>query len=123
VLIAIARPGLSLWLGSDFSMHSYRIAQFLLVGTLALAAGALPFALLQGLGRPDIPAKLNLVEFPFYAAALYWFIQADGVTGAALAWMLRASADAVLLMFLAHRIQTSPVPQSAGPAVESVIPL
>jgi O-antigen/teichoic acid export membrane protein len=123
VLIAIARPGLSLWLGSDFSLHSYRIAQLLLVGTLALAVEALPFALLQGLGRPDIPAKLNLVEFPFYAAALYWFIQTGGVTGAALAWMLRASADAVLLMFLAHRIQTSPVPQSAGAAVESVIPL
>ncbi len=121
VLIMIARPGLSLWLGSDFAMHSYRIAQLLLVGTLALATGALPFALLQGLGRPDIPAKLNLVEFPFYAAALYWLIQTYGVTGAAVAWMLRASVDAVLLIFLAHRIQGNPAPQVAGSPVESVM--
>jgi O-antigen/teichoic acid export membrane protein len=123
VLVAIARPGLSLWLGSNFSMHSYRTAQLLLVGTLALAVGALPFALLQGLGRPDIPAKLNLVELPFYAAALYWFIQTYGVTGAAAAWMLRASADAALLMFFAHRIQTDPIPQRVGTAVESVTTL
>ncbi len=123
VLIAIARPGLSLWLGSNFSMHSYRIAQLLLVGTLALAVGALPFSLLQGLGRPDIPAKLNLMELPFYAAALYWFIQTYGVTGAAVAWMLRASGDAALLVFFAHRIQTNPILQGAGAAVESVTPL
>jgi O-antigen/teichoic acid export membrane protein len=123
VLIAIARPGLSLWLGSNFSTHSYRIAQLLLVGTLALAVEALPFALLQGLGRPDIPAKLNLVELPIYAAALYWFIQTYGVTGAAVAWMLRACADAALLTFFAHRIQTNPIPQGAGAAVEPVMPL
>jgi O-antigen/teichoic acid export membrane protein len=121
VLIAIARPGLSFWLGSDFSMHSYRIAQLLLLGTLAFAVGALPFALLQGLGRPDIPAKLNLVELPFYAVALYWFIQTYGVTGAAAAWMLRAVADSALLVFFAHRVQTNAFPQSTGAAVESVI--
>jgi len=121
VLIAIARPGLSLWLGPDFSMHSYRIAQLLLVGTLALAVGALPFALLQGLGRPDIPAKLNLVELPFYAVALYWLIQTYGVTGAAVAWMLRASIDAGLLIVLAHWIGRNPSPQVAGLPVESVI--
>jgi O-antigen/teichoic acid export membrane protein len=120
VLIAIARPGLSLWLGVDFAMHSFRIAQFLLVGTLALAVAALPFALLQGLGRPDIPAKLNLVEFPFYAAALYWLIQIYGVTGAAVAWMLRSSIDAVLLIVFAQRIQRDPSPRIATEPVESV---
>jgi O-antigen/teichoic acid export membrane protein len=102
-------------------MHSYRIAQLLLVGTLALAVGALPFALLQGLGRPDIPAKLNLVELPFYAVALYWLIQTYGVTGAAVAWMLRASIDAGLLIVLAHWIGRNPSPQVAGLPVESVI--
>ncbi len=121
LLIATARPGLSLWLGADFAMHSYRVAQLLLVGTLALAVGALPFSLLQGLGRPDIPAKLNLAEFPFYAAALYWCIQTYGVTGAAAAWMVRASADALLLIVLAHRIQRNPSPQVVGSPVESVI--
>jgi O-antigen/teichoic acid export membrane protein len=123
VLIAIARPGLSFWLGSDFSMHSYRIAQLLLLGTLAFAVGALPFVLLQGLGRPDIPAKLNLLELPFYAAGLYWFIQTYGVTGAAAAWMLRAVADSALLIFFAHRVQTNAFPRSTGAAVESVISL
>jgi hypothetical protein len=37
--------------------------------------------------------------------------------------MLRASADAALLMFFAHRIQTDPIPQRVGTAVESVTTL
>lgn len=121
VLIMAAKAGLSVWLGGDFAIHSYRVAQLLLVGTLALAVGALPFSLLQSLGRPDIPAKLNLVELPFYAAALYWLIQSYGVIGAAMAWMLRASADALLLVFLAHRLQRRPLPEVAGSPVESVL--
>jgi O-antigen/teichoic acid export membrane protein len=121
-LMVIALPGLSLWLGPDFASHSYRVAQMLLMGTLALGFESLPFALIQGLGRPDIPAKLNLVEIPFYAAALYWFIQNYGVAGAAAAWMLRAIVDALLLVFFAHRIQRErPSELSCQPAV-SVLP-
>ena len=120
-LMLTARLGLALWLGADFAMHSYRVAQVLLVGTLALAGGALPFALLQGLGRPDIPAKLNLFELPVYGAALYWFIQVYGVTGAAIAWTLRASADAILLAFFAERIRSNPTPHLAPAPVESAV--
>jgi O-antigen/teichoic acid export membrane protein len=105
VLLAGAKQGLSLWLGPDFAAHSYRVAQFLLVGAFALGMAALPFALIQGLGRPDIPAKLNLLEIPFYVVGLYWFVSNYGVIGAATAWMLRATADSLLLIFFAHRLQ------------------
>jgi len=122
ILLVIAKPGLSLWLGPDFAMHSYRVAQLLLVGTLALSFEALPFALIQRLGRPDIPAKLILAELPFYAAALYWFIQNYGVTGAAAAWMLRGFLDASLLVFFAHRIQRERSTVLACSPVVSVLP-
>jgi len=122
ILLVIARPGLSFWLGPDFALHSYRVAQLLLIGTLVLSFEALPFALIQGLGRPDIPAKLILVELPFYAAALYWFIQNYGVTGAAAAWTLRAFLDAALLVFLAHRIQRERSTVLAGSPVVSALP-
>jgi O-antigen/teichoic acid export membrane protein len=108
LLIFGAREGLSLWLGPDFASHSFRVAQLLLVGTFALAMESLPFVLIQGLGRPDIPAKLNLLEIPIYAAGLYWLIQNYGVTGAAIAWVLRAVVDALLLIYFAHRLQRSP---------------
>jgi O-antigen/teichoic acid export membrane protein len=108
ILLFGARAGLSLWLGIDFAAHSYRVAQLLLVGTFALAMASLPFVLIQGSGRPDIPAKLNLLEVPIYGVGLYWLIQRYGVTGAAAAWVLRATVDALLLIYFAHRLQKGP---------------
>jgi O-antigen/teichoic acid export membrane protein len=108
VMILGAKPGLTLWLGIDFAAHSYRVAQLLLVGAFFLGAAALPFGLLQGLGRPDIPAKLNLIEIPFYLVGLYFAVKNFGVTGAAVTWMLRATIDGLLLAFFAHRLQTAP---------------
>jgi O-antigen/teichoic acid export membrane protein len=106
VLIPLANRGLSIWLGPDFAANSFRVAQLLLVGTLALALEAVPFAFIQGSGRPDIPAKLNLVEIPLYALALFWLIQRYGVTGAAAAWALRATVDALLLIWFTYKLQT-----------------
>src|SRR5260370_5089916 len=113
LLMLGAKGGLVLWLGPDFAANSSRGAQFLLIGTFALGMATLPFALIQGLGRTDIPAKLNLAEIPFYATGLYWFIQRYGVTGAAGAWALRAVVDALLLLFFPHRL--FPVPAFPDP--------
>ena len=120
LLALIAKEGLTLWLGPEFADHSLHVAEFLLVGTLAFGIETLPFALIQGAGRPDIPAKLNLIEIPFYAAALYWFIERYGVTGAAAAWALRAVVDALLLLVFAQRLLR--VPACADPE-KSLCPL
>ena len=108
VLLVGAKPGLSLWLGADFASHSYRVAQLLVVGTSVMAMEALPFVLIQGLGRPDVPAKINLLELPFYAVGLYGLIQKYGVTGAAGAWALRGAVDTLLLIYFAHRLLRNP---------------
>jgi len=120
LLALIAKKGLSLWLGPEFADHSLHVAQFLLVGTLAFGIEPLAFALIQAAGRPDIPAKLNLIEIPFYAAGLYWVIHAYGVTGAAAAWAFRAVVDALLLLFFAQRLLR--VPACADPE-KSLCPL
>jgi len=120
LLALIAKEGLTLWLGPEFADHSLHVAEFLLVGTLAFGIETLPFALIQGAGRPDIPAKLNLIEIPFYAAALYWFIERYGVTGAAAVWALRAVVDALLLLVFAQRLLR--VPACADPE-KSLCPL
>jgi O-antigen/teichoic acid export membrane protein len=108
LLLMGAKSGLSLWLGVDFATHSYRVAQLLLVGTFALAVESLPFVLIQGLGRPDIPAKLNLLEIPVYATGLYWLVRGYGITGAAAAWGLRATVDALLLIYFARCLRVGP---------------
>jgi O-antigen/teichoic acid export membrane protein len=122
ILIPLARPSLTFWLGAEFAANSFRVAQFLLIGTLALAFEALPFAFIQGSGRPDIPAKLNLVELPLYALGLYWLIQRYGVTGAAAAWALRALIDAVLLVWFTRKLQRERCVEASGRQFASAVP-
>src|SRR5579862_326288 len=105
VLVVVAKQGLSFWLGAEFGVQSYRVAQLILVGTCALAIESVPFVLIQGLGRPHIPALLNLAEIPFYALGLYVLVLKFGIIGAALAWASRAVVDAFLLICFAQRLQ------------------
>jgi O-antigen/teichoic acid export membrane protein len=63
-----------------------------------------PFALVQGVGKPDLTAKLHLIELPAYLAALWWLTKAHGIEGAAIAWTARATFDAIVLMVLAKRL-------------------
>jgi O-antigen/teichoic acid export membrane protein len=123
VFIFGAKAGLTLWLGASFAGNSYRVAQLLLLGTFALGMAAVPFVLIQGFGRPDIPPKLNLLEIPFYAAGLYWLIQKYGLTGAAAAWTLRAIFDALLLLFFAHRLQRNPDSKVSNVQVVCPVPV
>ena len=94
----LAKPGLSLWLGPDFAQHSYRIAQVIALGVFANGIASVPFALIQASGRPDITAKIHLLELPLYAVAVYTLTMHLGILGTAIAWTARTSLDAILLL-------------------------
>lgn len=96
-LIALARPGLSAWLGLAFSQHSTLPAQILAAGMVLNAMARLPFATLQAVGRADLPAKFHLVELPLYLGLLLLLTSRYGIAGAALAWSTRMTLDALLL--------------------------
>jgi O-antigen/teichoic acid export membrane protein len=59
---------------------------------------------LQSAGRPDITAKLHMIELPLYLPALWWLITDFGIQGAAMAWVFRIALDMVLLFILSIRI-------------------
>lgn len=103
VVIVAAEPGLRIWLGDAYASRSVRPLQFLAIGVLFNGLAAIPFALLQGLGRPDVTAKLHAVELPLYAALLWVLLANFGITGAAIAWMARVLVDFVLLYVLSAR--------------------
>jgi O-antigen/teichoic acid export membrane protein len=65
---------------------------------------SIPYMLVQGAGRPDITTKLLMFELPFYVALIWWLTKQYGINGAAIAWLVRVSADTVLLMFIGNRI-------------------
>lgn len=101
--VGLAQFGLTLWLGADFAQHSFRVLQWLAVGVLFNSVAQVPFALVQGAGRPDLTAKLHITELPFYLLALWWLISSYGVAGAAIAWTARVGVDALILFVMAKR--------------------
>jgi len=101
---AFAPETLHLWLGDAFSRNGSSVLRWLAAGIFANCVGQLPFVLLQSAGRPDIPAKLQLVELPVYVVGLVLLVRTFGVRGAAIAWALRLIVEAFLLFLLAHRL-------------------
>ena len=100
VLMTLAFDGLKLWLGADFALHATPVLRWLTIGIFLNALAFVPLALLQGIGRPDITAKLHLFELPTYLALVWWLTKARGVEGAAIAFTLRVALDTIILFVL-----------------------
>lgn len=111
LLVTLASDLLLLWLGPEFARESAGALRWLAVGIFFNGVAQIPFALVQGAGRPDFTARLHLVELPCYLAAVWWLIRARGVEGAAIGWTLRATVDAAVLLLAAGRT----VPRLPGP--------
>lgn len=103
LLLAGAHDGLTLWLGEEYAARSGLALQILAVGVLANAVAHVPFGLLQSMGRPDLPARLHLIELPVQLGAAWILVSRFGITGAALAWTGRMLLDAALLFMVAAR--------------------
>jgi O-antigen/teichoic acid export membrane protein len=101
LIILFAREGLTLWLGSDFATQSATVAKWLAAGVFVNSLAMIPFTLIQGAGRPDLTAKLHVIELAPYLVGLWWFTTLHGIDGAAVMWTLRAGCDFVLLYTLA----------------------
>src|SRR5437879_5769864 len=101
--VALAQDSLKLWLGAEFAQHSFRVLQYLAVGVFINSLAYVPFAFLQGAGRPDLTATLHLIELPLYLGLLWWLISTRGIEGAAIAWSVRVAVDALFLFGLSRR--------------------
>jgi len=97
VIGLFAKEILQLWLGTDFAVESTVVMQVLAFGMLINSLAYAPFALLQGIGRPDLPAKFHLLELPVYIGIAWILVGKFGIAGAAGAWTLRVALDAILL--------------------------
>lgn len=104
IAVLFARDGLSWWLGAPFALASTGVLQWLAAGVLVNGLAQIPYALIQGFSRPDITAKLHLIELPFYLLITWQLIVHRGIKGAAMAWTLRAVVDAVLLLAVAAKL-------------------
>jgi O-antigen/teichoic acid export membrane protein len=103
-LIVFGQNLLQIWLGHEFAVQSTRALQILSLGVLANGLAAVPFALIQGTGRADITGKLHLMELPFYMAAVWYLTVRYGIVGTAIAWLVRVTADCILLFVIADNV-------------------
>ncbi len=104
VIGLFAKDILQMWLGPEFAKESTRVFQILALGVLVNSLAQIPFALLQGVGRPDIPAKFHLLELPIYIGIAWLLVSQRGIIGAATAWTLRVVLDALLLFLFAFKV-------------------
>lgn len=105
-IVVFARPGLSWWLGEDFAAHGHLALKFVACGVLFNAIAYFPNVLLQAADRPDVPAKLSVLELMLYLPALCIAVSRWHIEGAATLWMFRMLFDATLLLCAARRIVT-----------------
>lgn len=97
VICLFAGEMLQIWLGVDFAEESTTAMQILAVGVLINSLAQTPFSFLQGVGRPDLPAKFHLIELPVYIIMAWILVSQFGIAGAAAAWTMRVALDALLL--------------------------
>ena len=102
-LVVFAQPILAVWLGPDYGEQSTVVLQLLAVAALLNALAFVPFALVEGVGHPDLVAKYHLAELPLYTAILLLLVWRFGIVGAAMGWGLRMLWTAPVFSFLALR--------------------
>lgn len=95
-LLALLMPILMpLWIRVNLNHESVIVGQILCIGVFANSIGTMFYALLHAKGRPDLTAKLHLVELPIYISCLFLFLHHYGIVGAAWVWVGRMIFDAI----------------------------
>ncbi len=103
VLIALARPLFTIWAGVDFGENSTGTFYILAAGIFLNLMAHIPYSLLMAKGRSDVFAKLHWIELFPYLVILTVLTMIYGAAGAALAWSVRISADALITAWILRR--------------------
>ena len=100
--LVVVHPFFDFWMGKNFAIDAAPVASVLFIGAWFNGLAFIPEMLLLGQKHPDQLAKLHVAEILPYIGALWFLIHQLGLTGAAVAWTLRAFVDALVLFRLAH---------------------
>lgn len=103
VVMALAWPAMTLWLGDEIGGQAALVLQLLLPGVLMNTLAQAPATLIQAAGRPRDMALLHLAELPVFLALLWVLTARWGIVGTALAASLRLGLDALAIFALARR--------------------
>lgn len=99
----LAKPALAWWINPEFAENSFRVAQFIAFGVLINSVGLVAQSLVQAFGRPDLTAKLQVLELILFVPYAWWLTKNYGINGAAIAWVIRVLISTAVLWILALR--------------------
>ena len=103
ISLSFAKEILQIWIGADFALQSFRVLQLMTAAVLLNGLAMMPFSLIQAAGRPDITAKFHILELVLYIPILWLLIREWGISGAAMAWLVRVGFDLILLVTYAGK--------------------
>jgi O-antigen/teichoic acid export membrane protein len=112
-VLAFGPAILNVWLGSSFADAAGTALRILSIGIFFAGLAILPLALLYGSGRPDLPAKINLLQVVLHVPITIVLTRALGITGAALSVMLLRSEELVFYEWAARRAIGRAIPDAA----------
>lgn len=104
VIALFSEELLRVWIGVDFSAESFRILQILSFGVFVSCLAQIPFTFLQSAGHARRTALIHTVEFPIFILMLFWLTTVYGAMGAAVAWTLRVSGDALIMYIYSMKL-------------------
>ena len=104
ILCVFAQDGLTIWLSKAFAQKSSVVLQWLAVGVLINSLAFVPFGFIQAAGRPDLTAKLHLLELPPYLGLLWLGMAQLGLPGVAIVWTVRVAFDAIAMFCIASSL-------------------
>lgn len=99
-----AHEGITIWLGSEFAENGSGLMKWLSIGVFLNSIARMPFVMIQSAGRPDLIAKLFLIQIPFYILALWYSLVNFGIEGAAIVWMIRIYIDTIAMLILSKKV-------------------
>lgn len=105
-LAIFANDLLSIWLGAEFAKESTFVLQIFAIGIFINCLAHVPLTWLQSAGFFKTPAILHCIELPIFLFALWLLTKHFGLTGAALAWLLRMTGDSLALFALVDHKRT-----------------
>ena len=114
LLVVFAPEILRLWLGPLYEQEATWALRALAVGVFVNALAHIPAVFLYATGRPDLPAKLHMAEVVIHLPLTILLVSRLGVTGAAVAWALRAIADGAVLTYFAKRLGALEIGRDRG---------
>ena len=100
-LILLAPVFFRYWIGPEFALAAAPVAKILVLGAWANGLALVAYTLIQGQGRPDITGRLHMAEVLPFLVILWILTTTLGINGAAIAWSLRCTVDALALFWLA----------------------